>query len=138
MIKLNINRFGEYEFEDGITIKEIIQALEGEGKKIKGAIGGVLNGKIIDIHTPIKESGELKFITKKDPESLELLRHSLAHIMAQALKELYGDENVHLGIGPTTENGFYYDVEVEGKRLTEEDLPVIEEKMRERRTRRKK
>ena len=131
MIKLNINRFGEYEFEDGITIKEIIQALEGEGKKIKGAIGGVLNGKIIDIHTPIKESGELKFITKKDPESLELLRHSLAHIMAQALKELYGDENVHLGIGPTTENGFYYDVEVEGKRLTEEDLPVIEEKMRE-------
>ncbi len=131
MIKLNINRFGEYEFEDGITIKEIIQALEGEGKKIKGAIGGVLNGKIIDIHTPIRESGELKFITKKDPESLELLRHSLAHIMAQALKELYGDENVHLGIGPTTENGFYYDVEVEGKRLTEEDLPVIEEKMRE-------
>ncbi len=131
MIKLNINRFGEYEFEDGITIKEIIQALQGEGKKIKGAIGGILNGKIIDVHTPIKESGELRFITKKDPESLELLRHSLAHIMAQALKELYGDENVHLGIGPTTENGFYYDVEVEEKRLTEEDLPVIEEKMKE-------
>ena len=131
MLKLNINRFGEYEFEDGITIKEIIQALEGEGKKIKGAIGSVLNGKIIDVHTPIRESGELRFITKKDPESLELLRHSLAHIMAQALKELYGDENVHLGIGPTTEHGFYYDVEVEGKRLTEEDLPVIEEKMRE-------
>ncbi|NPA53400.1 MAG: threonine--tRNA ligase [Aquificae bacterium] len=131
MLKLNINRFGEYEFEDGITIKEIIQALEGEGKKIKGVIGGVLNGKVIDIHTPIRESGELRFITKKDPESLELLRHSLAHIMAQALKELYGDENVHLGIGPTTEHGFYYDVEIEGKRLTEEDLPVIEEKMKE-------
>ncbi len=131
MLKLNINRFGEYEFEDGITIKEIIQALEGEGKKIKGIIGGVLNGKVIDVHTPIRESGELRFITKKDPESLELLRHSLAHIMAQALKELYGDEKVHLGIGPTTEYGFYYDVEIEGKRLTEEDLPVIEEKMKE-------
>ncbi|SNZ02147.1 threonyl-tRNA synthetase [Persephonella hydrogeniphila] len=131
MIKLKINRFGEYEFEDGITIKEIISALEGEGKKIKGVVGAVLDGEIIDIHTPIRKSGELRFLTKKDKESLEILRHSLAHIMAQALKELYGDENVHLGIGPTTESGFYYDVEVEGKRLTEEDLPVIEEKMRE-------
>jgi threonyl-tRNA synthetase len=51
--------------------------------------------------------------------------------MAQALKEIYGDENVHLGIGPTTEYGFYYDVEIEGKRLTDEDLPQIEEKMKE-------
>ncbi|WP_456383605.1 threonine--tRNA ligase [Persephonella sp.] len=131
MIKLDIERFGQYEFEDGITIKEIITALEGEGKKIKGVVGGLLEGEIIDVHTPIRKSGKLKFLTKKDPESLELLRHSLAHIMAQALKELYGDENVHLGIGPTTEHGFYYDVEIEGKRLTEEDLPVIEEKMKE-------
>ncbi len=131
MLELEIQKFGKYEFEDGITIKEIITALEGEGKKIKGVIGGVLEGEVIDIHTPIRKSGSLRFITKKDKESLELLRHSLAHIMAQALKELYGDENVHLGIGPTTENGFYYDVEIEGKRLTEEDLPVIEQKMKE-------
>ncbi len=131
MIKLDIQKFGEYEFNDGITIKDILNRLKKDGKKAKNIIGGVLNGKVIDIHTPIKEKGELKLITKKDKESLELLRHSLAHIMAQALKELYGDKNVHLGIGPTTENGFYYDVEVEGKRITEEDLPVIEEKMRE-------
>ncbi|MDQ7054997.1 MAG: threonine--tRNA ligase [Persephonella sp.] len=131
MLELEIQKFGKYELEEGITIKEIINALEGEGRKIKGVIGGVLEGEIIDIHTPIRRSGSLRFITKKDKESLELLRHSLAHIMAQALKELYGDENVHLGIGPTTENGFYYDVEIEGKRLTEEDLPVIEQKMRD-------
>jgi len=131
MISLDIERFGEYKFEDGITLNEIISALEGEGKKIKGVVGGVLDDQIIDVHTPIRKSGKLRFLTKKDKESLEILRHSLAHIMAQALKELYGDQNVHLGIGPTTENGFYYDVEIEGKRLTEEDLPVIEQKMKE-------
>ncbi|NPA58116.1 MAG: threonine--tRNA ligase [Aquificae bacterium] len=131
MVKLDIERFGQYEFEDGITLKEIITALEGEGKKIKGAVGGLLDNQIIDFHTPIRKGGKLKFLTRKDPESLEILRHSLAHILAQALKEIYGDEKVHLGIGPTTEHGFYYDVEVEGKRLTEEDLPAVEEKMRE-------
>ena len=131
MIKLDIERFGEYPFEEGITLKEIISALEGEGKKIKGVVGGVLDDQIIDLHTPIKKSGKLRFLTRKDKESLEILRHSLAHIMAQALKELYGDKNVHLGIGPTTENGFYYDVEIEGKRLTEDDLPAVEQKMKE-------
>jgi len=59
------------------------------------------------------------------------MRHSLAHIMAQALKETYGDDKVHLGVGPTTEDGFYYDVEIEGVRISEEDLPKIEKKMRE-------
>lgn len=131
MVQLNIEKLGNYTFEEGVTLKDVITALEGEGKKIKGVVGGIFNGEIIDIHTPIKKDGSIRFLTKKDSESLEILRHSLAHIMAQALKELYGDENVHLGIGPTTEHGFYYDVEVEGKRLTEDDLPVIEEKMKE-------
>ncbi|RMD47343.1 MAG: threonine--tRNA ligase [Aquificota bacterium] len=131
MLKINIKRFGKFEFEDGITIKDIIQALEGEGKKFKNVVGGIFNGEIIDVHTPIRQSGDLRFLTPKDKESLEILRHSLAHIMAQALKELYGTEKVHLGIGPTTDVGFFYDVEVEDKRLTEEDLPVIEEKMKE-------
>ncbi|WP_457623566.1 threonine--tRNA ligase [Persephonella sp.] len=131
MIKININRFGEFEFDEGVTLKEIISELKKDGKKIKDVVGGKFNGEIIDFHTPIRTDGELKFLTKKDPESLEILRHSLAHIMAQALKEMYGDSKVHLGIGPTTEHGFYYDVEIDGKRLTDEDLPEIEDKMRE-------
>ena len=135
MIKLNIEGIGEFEFEDGITLKEIIEALKEDHKKIKKQekeiVGAKLGDDIIDVHTPIRKSGNLKLLTKKDKDSLEILRHSLAHIMAQALKELYGDKNVHLGIGPTTEVGFFYDVEVEGKRLTEEDLPIIEEKMKE-------
>lgn len=118
----------KFSFNEGITLKDILKNLNG---KFKDVVGGKLNGEIIDIHTPINQSGNLKFLKKEDKDSLEILRHSLAHIMAQALKEIYGDENVHLGIGPTTEHGFYYDVEIEGKRLTDEDLPQIEEKMKE-------
>ncbi|MGC8868505.1 MAG: threonine--tRNA ligase [Sulfurihydrogenibium sp.] len=129
MISLYIEDLNQnFSFPEGTTLKDILQNLNG---KFKDVVGAKLNDEIIDIHTPIKNSGKLKFLTKKDPESLEILRHSLAHIMAQALKEIYGDENVHLGVGPTTENGFYYDVEIEGVRLTDEDLPKIEEKMKE-------
>lgn len=114
--------------DENQTVREFLKTLNG---KYKDVIGAVVDGKIIDLHTPIKGGSKIKLITKKDTESLEILRHSLAHIMAQALKEIYGDKNVHLGIGPTTEHGFYYDVEVEGVRITDEDLPNIEEKMRE-------
>jgi threonyl-tRNA synthetase len=98
---------------------------------IEGALGAKLGGKIIDLQTSIRESGEIVPIYRQDPESLEVMRHSLSHIMAQALKEIYGREVVHLGVGPTTEEGFYYDVEVEGTRIREEDLPKIEQKMKE-------
>jgi threonyl-tRNA synthetase len=129
MIDLYIEDLNQsFSYPEGITLREILQNLNGQFKEV---IGSKFDGEIIDVHTPIKKSGSLKFLTKKDSESLEILRHSLAHIMAQALKDLYGDENVHLGIGPTTENGFYYDVEIEGVRLTDEDLPKIEEKMKE-------
>jgi len=118
----------KFTFNEGIALKDILKNLNG---KFKDVVGGKLNGQIIDMYTPINQSRNLKFLKKEDKESLEILRHSLAHIMAQALKEIYGDENVHLGIGPTTEHGFYYDIEIEGKRLTDEDLPQIEEKMKE-------
>ncbi|MCX7738161.1 MAG: threonine--tRNA ligase [Hydrogenothermaceae bacterium] len=121
----NENRF--ISIQENQTVRNLINNLNG---KYRDVIGAVVDGEIIDLHTPIEVGSRIKFITKKDSESLEILRHSLAHIMAQALKEMYGDKNVHLGIGPTTKNGFYYDVEVEGVRITEEDLPKIEEKMK--------
>lgn len=116
----------EYQVEKGTPLGKIFE-IAG----IEGTLGGVLNGKIIDLQTPIKESGEIHPVYRGSKESLEIMRHSLAHIMAQALKELYGTTKVHLGIGPTTEEGFYYDVEVEGHKITEEDLPRIEQKMKE-------
>ncbi len=125
MLRLKING-NEIEVKEGITLASLYENLG-----IKDAIGGLINGKIFDLQTPIYESGEVKPVRKGDPESLEIMRHSLAHIMAQALKEIYGNERVHLGVGPTTEDGFYYDVEVEGVRISEEDLPKIEKKMKE-------
>jgi threonyl-tRNA synthetase len=116
----------EYEVQEGKKLGDFFKEVG-----IEGALGAKLGGKIIDLQIPIRESGELIPIYKQDPESLEIMRHSLSHIMAQALKEIYGREIVHLGVGPTTEEGFYYDVEVEGTRIREEDLPKIEQKMKE-------
>jgi threonyl-tRNA synthetase (EC 6.1.1.3)/Ser-tRNA(Thr) hydrolase (EC 3.1.1.-) len=118
----------EYNLQEGIVGIELLKALNLDSKDI---IGISIDGIIYDLQTPIYHGGTLKPITKQDKESLDILRHSLAHIMAQALKEIYGDEKVHLGIGPTTEDGFFYDVEVEGHHIGEEDLKIIENKMRE-------
>lgn len=116
----------ELEVEKGTRLGEIFENLG-----IEKAIGGKAGQRIIDLLTPIEEDMEIVPIFKDDPESLEIMRHTLSHIMAHALKEIYGYDKVHLGIGPTTEEGFYYDVEVEGHTISSEDLPKIEEKMRE-------
>ncbi len=112
--------------DKGTPLGEVFKALG-----IEDAIGGKSGSRLIDLLTPIREDMEIVPIFRQDPESLEIMRHTLSHIMAQALKELYGYEKVHLGVGPTTEEGFYYDVEVEGHTISSEDLPKIEEKMRE-------
>ncbi len=124
-IKVRVNG-KEYEINRGTTLGELFE-IAG----IKGAIGGKMGEEILDLQTPVERGGEVKPVYRGDPESLDIMRHSLAHIMAQALKEIYGADKVHLGVGPTTEEGFYYDVEVEGHRITEEDLPKIEKKMKE-------
>lgn len=116
----------EYNVEEGTTVGQFFERVG-----VRDALGAKLNGKILDLQTPIRENGHIAPIYQKDPESLEIMRHSLSHIMAQALKEIYGKKVVHLGVGPTTEEGFYYDVEVEGVRIKEEDLPKIEEKMKD-------
>ena len=116
----------ELQVEKGVKLGEVFGILG-----IQNAIGGKSGSKLIDLLTPLQEDMELTPIFKEDPESLDIMRHTLSHILAQALKELYGYEKVHLGVGPTTEEGFYYDVEVEGHTISSEDLPRIEEKMRE-------
>ncbi|RMH01545.1 MAG: threonine--tRNA ligase [Aquificota bacterium] len=124
-VKVRVNG-QEFEIEKGVPVGEVLR-LAG----IKDALGAKSGSRLFDLQTPIRESLELVPVFKQDPESLEIMRHSLSHIMAQALKELYGYDRVHLGVGPTTEDGFYYDVEVEGYSLSAQDLPKIEEKMRE-------
>ncbi|MBN1959225.1 MAG: threonine--tRNA ligase [Desulfuromonadales bacterium] len=88
------------------------------------------NDQLIDLTRPLDTSGKLALITPNSPEALEIIRHSCAHLMAQAVKELYGDE-VQVTIGPAIKDGFYYDFYSESKTFVPEDFPVIEAKMAE-------
>ena len=114
------------EFATGTTAEEVAASISpGLRKK---AFAAKLNGQVIDYRRPIEEDGSIELVMPDSEEGLDLIRHSSAHLMAQAIKRLYPDETIHLGIGPTIENGFYYDIDME-RRLTEEDLPEIEKMM---------
>ncbi len=116
----------ELEIEPGAKARDVAQAI---GPRLaRDAVVAKLDGRLIDLDAPLDGGGEFEVITKGSPEGLEVLRHSTAHAMAQAILELYPDSK--LTIGPPIENGFFYDIEVAG-RLTDEDLPRIEERMRE-------
>ncbi len=81
-----------------------------------------INGALVDLSTPIKNDAAVSFLTTKDADAVEILRHSAAHVMAQAIVNLY--PNAKLTIGPTVENGFYYDIDMEP--ISEDDFPKIE------------
>jgi threonyl-tRNA synthetase len=99
------------------------------GKRLaRDAVVAKLNGELIDLAAPLNGGGDFEVVTKDSPDGLEVIRHSTAHAMAQAILELYPGSK--LTIGPPIESGFFYDIEVDGK-ISDEDLPRIEEKMRE-------
>src|SRR6516164_3473566 len=103
---------------------------ESIGKRLaQAAIAAKIDGEIIDLNRDLPADGEHTFqiLTDKDPESLDVLRHSSAHVMARAVMRLFPD--VQLAFGPTIENGFYYDIDVTPP-LSEQDFPRIEEEMR--------
>ena len=117
------------EAKDGSTPEQI--AREISESLAKRAIGAVVNGELWDLTRPIDtEEVTLKLVLDKDEEAPEFYRHTMAHIMAQAVMRIYGKEKVKLGIGPTIEKGFYYDFDIEGVRLSEEDLEKIEKEMK--------
>src|SRR6202012_5057721 len=93
----------------------------------KAALIAEVNGKQWDLFRPIEEDAQLRIITKKDPEALELIRHDMAHVLAMAVQDLYPGTQVT--IGPAIEDGFYYDF-ARNEPFTPEDLPKIEEQMR--------
>src|SRR5215212_9783655 len=116
----------ELTVEPGEKVRDVVAKIGP--RLLRDAAVAKLNGELVDLETPINGGGEFEVVTKDSPEGLEVLRHSTAHAMAQAVLELYPGSK--LTIGPPIENGFYYDIEVAGK-ITDEDLPRIEEKMRE-------
>ncbi|ADU97141.1 threonyl-tRNA synthetase [Thermovibrio ammonificans HB-1] len=126
MVVIELPDGSKLEFQGPTTVKEIAGKIAKSLEK--NAVGAVFNGELIDVHTPITESGRIRIITPKDPESLEILRHSAAHLLAKAVKKLYGNNEVKLGIGPATQEGFYYDFDLPVS-ISEEDLPKIEAEM---------
>jgi len=113
------------EYEAGITIEEIAGSISPSLKK--KAVAGKIDGKVVDLYTPVQEDARIEIVTLDSPDGLEVYRHSTAHLLAQAVKRLYGKE-VRLGIGPVIEDGFYYDMDIPVS-LTPDDLGKIEAEM---------
>ncbi len=115
------------EFAKGVTTEEIAASISpGLRKK---ALAGKVNGQLFDLKRPILEDASIEIITPDSEDALEILRHSTAHLMAQAVKRIYGQDNVKLGVGPVIEGGFYYDIDVD-QPISPEDLKTIEKEMK--------
>ncbi|HYN11227.1 MAG TPA: threonine--tRNA ligase [Burkholderiales bacterium] len=113
-------------FPEPVTVAEVAQSI-GAGLA-RAALAGKVNGKLVDTSHRIDADADLQIITERDPEGVEILRHSTAHLLAHAVKELYPDAQVT--IGPVIENGFYYDFSYK-RPFTPEDLAAIEKRMME-------
>ena len=126
MIEVTLPDGSKREFNSPVTVGDVAASI-GAGLA-RTALAGKVNGKLVDLSHPITENSTVSIVTDKDPEGLEIIRHSTSHLMAQAVKELY--PQAQITIGPVIENGFYYDFSLP-KHLTNEDLPLIEKKMDE-------
>ena len=111
---------------EGATVADVAAAI-GAGLA-KAALAGIVNDQPVDLSAPVNAGDTVAIITAKSDESLELLRHSTAHVMAAALVDLYGD--VQFGVGPAIEDGFYYDVKLD-RALSPDDFAAIEARMAE-------
>ncbi|MBD2865768.1 TGS domain-containing protein [Paenibacillus sp. IB182363] len=94
------------EYVPGTTVAEVAGSISSSLKKLAAA--AKVNGKLVDLSCRLENSAKVEIITLDGAEGLEVYRHSTAHLMAQALKQIYGNKEVKLGIGPVIQDGFYY------------------------------
>ena len=113
------------EVPDGTTVGQLAESI---GKRLaQAAIVGRVDGKEVDLSHPLTGSHEVQIVTERDPDGLKVMRHSTAHVLAQALRHLYG-RDVQYTIGPVIENGFFYDFEFPNG-FSQDDLPKVEAEM---------
>ena len=125
MLKITLKDGSIREVEEGTKILDFVKTVSNSlAKKVLAA---KLDGKTVDLTTPLTKDGAIEFLTFEDADGRWAFRHTASHIMAQAIQHLYG-EKVQFAIGPAIENGFYYDIDME-KRLTDDDLRDIEKEM---------
>ncbi|HOV18139.1 threonine--tRNA ligase [Ottowia sp.] len=126
MVQITLADGSKRDFEGPVTVAEVAQSISPG--LAKAALGGKVGGKLVDTSYCIDADAPLTIITAKDADGLEMIRHSTAHLLAYAVKELFPDAQVT--IGPVIDNGFYYDFSYK-RPFTPEDLAAIEKKMSE-------
>ncbi|MEO1066948.1 MAG: threonine--tRNA ligase, partial [Pseudomonadota bacterium] len=126
MVTLTFPDGNKRDFDSGTTGFQVAESI---AKSLaKKSVAMVIDGELSDLHDPIEASAAIEFVNREDPRALELIRHDCAHVLAEAVQELFPGTQVT--IGPVIENGFFYDFSRD-KPFTIDDLPVIEKKMRE-------
>ena len=110
-------------FKENITIDDLSNSI-GSGLA-KATVAGRINGKLVDASEEISDDSDVVIVTNSDPEGLEIIRHSCAHLFGHAIKQMY--PQAKMAIGPTIENGFYYDIDLDIS-LNDKDLEAIEKK----------
>ncbi|HEX7037349.1 MAG TPA: threonine--tRNA ligase [Pseudomonadales bacterium] len=126
MVNITLPDGSQRRFDRPVTGEELAASISKS--LAKAAVAVRVNGKLIDLYLPIEQDATVEIVTRDSKDGVELLRHDAAHVMAEAVKELYPETQVT--IGPTIENGFYYDFARE-EPFTPEDLEKIEQRMRE-------
>ena len=126
MVSITLPDGSKREFENAPSVLDIAKNISVS--LAKAALAGRVDGRLVDLSHVVDKDAEVAIVTGRDPEGLELIRHSTAHLMAQAVKELF--PSVQVTIGPAIENGFYYDFSFE-RPFTPEDLKKIEARMDE-------
>ncbi len=125
MINIELKDGSKRQYENGTNVREIAASIsEGLARDI---VGARLNGKVVELKTPIEEDGKIEFLKFDAMDGKDIFWHTSTHIMAQAIKRLHPEAK--LAIGPALENGFYYDIDLE-YRLAQEDLEKIEDEMK--------
>jgi len=125
MIIITLPDGSQKPFDNPVSVQDVAASI-GAGLA-KAALAGKVDGRLVDVHHTIDRDARLEIVTEKSPEALEIIRHSTAHLLAQAVQRLHPDAQVT--IGPVIENGFYYDFAF-GRPFTPEDLAAIEAEMK--------
>ncbi|MCI6100780.1 MAG: threonine--tRNA ligase [Selenomonas sp.] len=127
MLNITLKDGAAREVAEGTSIADFFKSVSNSlAKKVLAA---KLDGKTVDLATPLTKDAKVEFLTFEDADGRWALRHTGSHILAQALKRLYKNENVKLAIGPAIDNGFYYDIDMD-RQLSDSDLADIEKEMK--------
>ncbi|MEH6967126.1 threonine--tRNA ligase [Priestia megaterium] len=125
LIQIRFLDGNEKEFSKGITLHAIAESISSSLKK--KAVAGKVNGELYDLHRSINQDAEIEILTLDSEEGLEIMRHTTAHILAQAVKRVH--KNVKLGVGPVIEDGFYYDMDL-STTIASNELIQLEHEMK--------